>query len=27
VMLPLILVFIVTQRFLTEGIAMSGIKA
>ena len=26
-MLPLILVFIVTQRFLTEGIAMTGIKA
>jgi multiple sugar transport system permease protein len=27
VMLPLILVFVVTQRFLTEGIAMTGIKA
>jgi multiple sugar transport system permease protein len=27
VMLPLIAVFVVTQRFLTEGIAMSGIKA
>ncbi|HWE64152.1 MAG TPA: carbohydrate ABC transporter permease, partial [Chloroflexota bacterium] len=27
VMLPLILVFVLTQRFLTEGIAMSGIKA
>lgn len=27
VMLPLILVFFVSQRFLTEGIAMSGIKA
>jgi len=26
-MLPLILVFVVTQRFLTEGIAMTGIKA
>ena len=27
VMLPLIVLFVVTQRFLTEGIAMSGIKA
>jgi multiple sugar transport system permease protein len=27
VMLPLIVVFVLTQRFLTEGVAMRGIKA